>query len=57
MHDYIFRTELQKMKTLIVEDDPVTRRLLEEILEPYADFISLGNGKDALEALHCLGEP
>ena len=44
------------MKTLIVEDDPVTRRLLEEILEPYADFISLGNGKDALEALHTAWE-
>ena len=42
------------MKTLIVDDEPVARRLLREGLEPLADVVIVGeaaNGKDALQKI------
>ncbi len=37
------------MKSLIVEDDPVSRRLLENILEKHGDVVSVDNGASAVE--------
>ncbi len=38
------------MKTLIVEDDPTSRFLLEQILSPYGPCAFAVNGKEAVEA-------
>ena len=37
------------MKTLIVDDEFVSRKKLEKILEPYAECIAVENGPSALE--------
>ena len=41
------------MKTLVVEDDFVSRKLLQRILSPYSDCDIAINGKEAIDAL-CL---
>lgn len=44
------------MKILIVEDDFVCRRLLQNILSPYGDCDIAINGKEAVEAFRLAGE-
>ena len=38
------------MRSLIVDDDAVSRRILEEILAPYGSYDQVESGKDALAA-------
>jgi two-component system chemotaxis response regulator CheY len=40
------------MRFLIVEDDLTSRRLLEKILEPYGQYESVENGKEAVAAFN-----
>ena len=37
------------MKTLIVEDDAVSRMMLQEILEEYSEVVCVSNGAEALK--------
>lgn len=41
------------MKFLIVEDDFISRKILQDNLRGYADCHAAVNGKEALEAFHC----
>ncbi len=48
------------MKTLIVEDDAISRLLLQEILKQYGTAHAAGNGREAIEAVRSAmddGEP
>ena len=38
------------MKTLVVDDDPISRFLLQEILAPYGEIHSCVNGAEAVQA-------
>lgn len=38
------------MRVLIAEDDRLNRVLLEKAVEPYGEFVSVDNGRSALEA-------
>lgn len=38
------------MRVLIAEDDRLSRILLEKAVEPYGEFVSVDNGRSALEA-------
>jgi two-component system chemotaxis response regulator CheY len=38
------------MRSLIVDDSPIIRRLLEQFLTPYGECVPAKNGRDALEA-------
>jgi len=38
------------MRTLIVEDDPISRRLLERMLAPFGECSTAVNGSEAIEA-------
>ncbi len=40
-------TENKKLKVLIVEDEPVSRKLLEKLMEPYGSCQSAVNGQQA----------
>jgi len=37
------------MKALIVEDDPISRRILQDFLSPFADCETVENGEQAIE--------
>lgn len=38
------------MRTLIVEDDPISRRLLEKMLSPFGECCLVVNGREAVES-------
>jgi two-component system chemotaxis response regulator CheY len=44
------------MRSLIVDDDAVSRRILAEILAPYGSYDQVGSGKEALAAFSAAHE-